>query len=367
MIRIVGTGVTAAAVALVSLTPRPTATRVFHSPLVVHEWGTITTHHAPNGTPEGRLNRVGFFEPLADFVHQYEPPGTDRHRVAPLIKAAAGDGRPDVTMRLETPVIYFHPERGAPLPAPFDVRVNFRGGVLNEFYPNAFASVNGWDGAKLSDGVLSSLIWKGVTLREHATLKSTTSHVWLAPRAVASAPVITPEGEAEQYLFYRGMANLPSVVQTELTDGELSLRAPAHMPWLGAPSTSLGAAWVVDIRPDRSAAFRTTNSMMLSRGEEGRVLARVAAFNSNDYSPAALGRLRGAMHAALVARGLFADEATAMLETWKDSYFGTPGLRVFYLVPDAWTSYYLPLSISTPHTLTRVIIGRIDINASTEP
>jgi hypothetical protein len=123
----------------------------------------------------------------------------------------------------------------------------------------------------------------------------------------------------------------------------------------------------VEVGGEGSAAFRTTNSMMLSRGEEGRVLARVAAFNSSDYSPAALGRLRGAMHAALVARGLFADEATAMLETWKDSYFGTPGLRVFYLVPDAWTSYYLPLSISTPHTLTRAIIGRIDINASTEP
>jgi hypothetical protein len=367
MIRMIGTGATAAAAALFSLAPRPIATRAPLRPLVVHEWGTITTHHAADGTAQGRLNRVGFIEPLADFVHQYEPPGTERRRVAPLIKAATGDGRPDITMRLETPVIYFHLARGAPLPAPFDVSVSFRGGVLNEFYPNASASVHGWDGAKLSENVVSSLTWKGVSLRESAALKSTASRVWLAPRAVASTPVITPEGETEQYVFYRGMANLPAVLGTELTDRDLILRAAAHLPWLTAPPASLGAVWVVDIRPDRSAAFRTTDAMTLSRGDDGHVLARVPAFSVHEYSVAALGKLREAMHAALVARGIYADEATAMLETWKESYFGMPGLRVFYFVPDAWTSYYLPLSISTPHTLTRVIVGRIDIGPTAEP
>jgi hypothetical protein len=54
-----------------------------------------------------------------------------------------------------------------------------------------------------------------------------------------------------------------------------------------------------------------------------------------------------------------------MLETWKKSYFAEPGLRVFYLVPNEWTSYYLPLHISTPHALTRVIVGRIDLETNT--
>jgi hypothetical protein len=107
--------------------------------------------------------------------------------------------------------------------------------------------------------------------------------------------------------------------------------------------------------------------MTLSRGDDGHVLARVPAFSAREYTRAALSTLCESMHAALVARGLNADEATAMLETWKDSYFDTPGLRVFYVVPDAWTSYYLPLSISTPHTLTRVIVGRIDIDSPAEP
>ena len=50
-----------------------------------------------------------------------------------------------------------------------------------------------------------------------------------------------------------------------------------------------------------------------------------------------------------------------MLETWKHSYFENPGLELFYLVPDEWLGYFLPLNISVPHQLTRVIVGRIDL------
>jgi hypothetical protein len=67
------------------------------------------------------------------------------------------------------------------------------------------------------------------------------------------------------------------------------------------------------------------------------------------------------MKRALIAAGLYEEEADAMLETWKESYFQTPGLRVFYLVPNEWTQYFLPLQISLPHELTRVLVGRVDI------
>jgi hypothetical protein len=267
-------------------------------------------------------------------------------------------------MRLETPVIYFHPTPGSP-PAPFSVSVNFRGGVLNEFYPEATPSVNGWNGEHLSDAVTSTLTWKGVSLTEGAKLPFTNSHVWLAPREVKSTPVTVNGGEIEQYLFYRGVANLPALIRTELTSAGLILRAPSRTPWLSAASASLGTVWVADIRPNGGAAFRMTDALSIVRGDTGRVLARVAPFGSRDYSETSLPRLREAMHAALVARGLYADEATAMLETWKNSYFAQPGLRVFYIAPDAWTSYYLPLEISTPHTLSRVIVGRIDMETGT--
>ena len=55
-------------------------------------------------------------------------------------------------------------------------------------------------------------------------------------------------------------------------------------------------------------------------------------------------------------------EAEAMLNTWKASYFQKPGLRLFYIVPRAWTDYFLPLEFSVPARVTRVIVGRVDLH-----
>jgi len=374
MMRFLGVCAFAAGLGVASTAARTTTHAP--APLVVHEWGTITTNHLANGAQLGGLNRVSFYEPLADFVHRFDPFGAEArgfpaaltdtsNRRIPLEKTPIGPARADVTMRLETPVIYFHPAPGVSI-APFDVSVQFRGGVLNEFYPGAPASVNGWNGRHLSDSVVSSLKWSGVTLRDHATLPATTSRVWLAPRAVASSPVQIG-GETEQYIFYRGTANLPALLQTQLTERELVLRAPKAMPWLTSTSAPLGETWVVDVRPNHTAAFRTTGALTLNHGDTSRVLAHVAGFSERDYSAEALGQLRTAMHAALVSHGLFDDEASAMLETWKQTYFERPGLRVFYIVPNEWTSYYLPLTIGTPNTLTRVIVGRIDIQTPVGP
>src|ERR1043166_2024136 len=214
-------------------------------PLIVHEWGTITTRHAANGTPEGRLNRIDPSEVLPPFVHQYEPaqPARPSSR-EPLVMSPLTPGRPDVTMRLETPVMYFYPPPGS-TPPPFDVDVRFRGGILNEFFPNARAGsevdvdrvsvkmqaglIKDWDGAVLNNYVVGSLRWQDVVLKAQARLPQTSSHVWLAPRRVRSTAVALPSGEGEQYLFYRGVAHLDALVQTELRPTELRLRAPANL------------------------------------------------------------------------------------------------------------------------------------------
>ena len=71
------------------------------------------------------------------------------------------------------------------------------------------------------------------------------------------------------------------------------------------------------------------------------------------------------MHKALVKDGLFADEAAAMLETWKQSYFQSSGKRIFYIMPRAWTDRVMPLRIhSSAHQeidLERSMVGRIEL------
>src|SRR5262249_18604828 len=54
-------------------------------------------------------------------------------------------------------------------------------------------------------------------------------------------------------------------------------------------------------------------------------------------------------------------EAEAMLNTWQRSYFQGVGQRVFFMVPRQWTDATLPLKLSVPCELTRVMIGRIEL------
>ena len=51
-----------------------------------------------------------------------------------------------------------------------------------------------------------------------------------------------------------------------------------------------------------------------------------------------------------------------MLATWKESYFDAPGLRVFWIVPRAFTDRILPISITpAPGKLERVLVGRSEV------
>ena len=59
--------------------------------------------------------------------------------------------------------------------------------------------------------------------------------------------------------------------------------------------------------------------------------------------------------------GLFADEATAMVETWSRSWFTTEGARVMVLVPRPLTDAILPLDVHpVPDELVRVLVGRLE-------
>ena len=67
------------------------------------------------------------------------------------------------------------------------------------------------------------------------------------------------------------------------------------------------------------------------------------------------------MRLALQEEGLFPDEADALLNTWELSYFKSPGLRLFFMVPRAWTDHYLPLEVSVPCEIKRAMIGRLEL------
>ena len=338
--------------------------------LVVHEWGTFTSLQDESGNELPGINTDD--EPVPEFVHnlnrfllsrpvlsslhwQYRSKGAPRHH-------------PLVTMRLETPVIYFYPPEGQRDPLQLDVSVRFRGGWLTEFYPNAQAKAEGletgiFDFGKLTNGTVSSLVWNDLKIGTDASGPATSEQVWLAPRKVAAANVTSSEGESERYLFYRGIGNLKSPVRAVMdrSAGSVTLHSNFQQVLAAEAKARIPQLWLVGVQADGSCAFRTLDGIDVSADSQAKLHVTSYRFEPSDYKAANRDKLVDAMHAALVTDGLYADEATALLATWQQSYFKSPGLRMFYLVPRVWTDHYLPLTLSRDAHLARVMIGRLEL------
>jgi hypothetical protein len=119
--------------------------------------------------------------------------------------------------------------------------------------------------------------------------------------------------------------------------------------------------WFCEIRAGTECAFREFGPMTLDRSSSTAALTVPSTFTLSDFSSANLLKLRSRMHQQLMQEGLFADEASALLNTWQLSYFQSPGQRLFFSVPAEWTDHYLPLRFSCPVEKTRMMIGRIEL------
>src|SRR5262245_7356744 len=332
----------------------------------IHEWGTFTVLQDENGTPLGWINTED--EPVPSFCRRLSQallvPVDD---LAPGFFKDAPRCHPDVILRLETPVVYFHPPKSLKLPAKVSLRVDFRGGWLTEYYPNARVTAPGVQNrlqyGRLTAATQGSLEWRALQVGKAGPFPETKDEVWLAPRRVKSAPVTNAEGESEQFLFYRGVAYCQApLITRRLGDGktltihgwlpmDLASQAPLRVPRL----------WLAAIREDGSTAFRSMPGLKITAGHLPLLGTIPATFEEKDYSLSRLNELRGEMRDGLVKEGLNTDEAEALLNTWDASYFRAHGLRLFFLVPRAWTDYVLPLKTSLSADITRAMIGRLEL------
>jgi hypothetical protein len=318
--------------------------------LVVHEWGTFTSLQDEKGNAVGGINTDD--EPLPRFTYNLAPAVLPNEDVE-----GAPRCHPDVTMRLETPVIYFHP-RGQ-WSAPVNVHVDFLGGWLTQFYPNAEHPKLPAGMRRLSGDTTSSLEWQKIELGGNGDGPKTSSHVWTAPRAVEAALVTTPAGEKERFLFYRGVGHLDSPVRVERHGKELQLNGQPGMGSAnGAPLREL---WLAEFRPGGKCAFHKVPALTLGSPSDAGAVAVAGEFSDDEFSTENLSKLKHEMHTALVDNGLYADEALAVLNTWEASYFQSGGQRLLYMVPKEWVARCLPLQISAECEVSRVMVGRIEL------
>ena len=333
------------------------------STMTVHEWGTFTSLQDETGRAIGGINTDD--EPVPAFVHDVAGLLLIKPTEMPQgFSKGVASCHPDVTMRLETPVVYFHAPAG--FHTPMDVHVCFQGGWLTQFYPQAAAVTpgipeGGWRFGHLTDHTLGSLDWHGLRVDVKGDGPDTTDRVWLSPRAVQANGVQTQGGEQEKFLFYRGVGHLDAPLRVARSADGKTLNVWSG-DTLSARPLPIGKLWLVDIRADGTAAYRTLEAVPSAEGKPDRPLASMPAdFAAGDYAAATPNRLRADLRAALVMDGLFGDEADALLNTWEVSYFKSAGLRLFFLVPQPWTDAVLPLTVSGVPTITRVMVGRIEL------
>jgi hypothetical protein len=147
--------------------------------------GTFTSLQDEQGNSIGAINNDD--EPVPNFVHNIawdlligDAKAQDQVHKNIWAKSVPRAHR-DVTMRLETPVLYVHP--GCNPPEKLDVTVDFRGGLLTQFYPKAETARIKSVSAPIASETTNRLTWTDLRLnKSDAKVPDTNQHVWLTPR-----------------------------------------------------------------------------------------------------------------------------------------------------------------------------------------
>jgi len=298
--------------------------------LVVHEWGTFTSVAGVDGQAVEWRPLSGPSD-LPCFVTMLSP--------LAIYKTATGSTQLSAiraTVRMETPVLYFY----GPREQTVSVNVRFPQGLITEWYPRAAVpAVNAPIRLTQQTGQID---WKQVTITPGANpaflVEDGASHYYAA-RATDAAPVRVG-GDAEKFLFYRGLASFQVAIAARSTGDRTLVLENA-----GAPVRGL---LLFENRGGRMG-YRVLDRL------EGA--AQVTAPDlKHDFAS-----LRRELESLLVAHGLYPREAAAMVETWRDSWF-EEGTRLLYIVPPALVDEILPLRITpAPERVTRVFVGRLEI------
>lgn len=299
--------------------------------LTVHEWGTFTAIAGKDG-------RAVEWAPLTG--------SNDLPRFVEHISDANFKVGLRGTIRMETPVLYFY----SPHDATVSVNVAFSKGLITEWYPHA-ARVqpsgvlrNASLRQLRSDG---SITWNDVVVSPNLSAefpREATSNRYYAARETASAPlrVKTATGEQqEKFLFYRGVSASPLPLSARLnSDGKLLVKNLAE--------NEMPAIILFERRGDR-VGYRLAGALTDQIALDPPTLTGT------------VDALCGDLQGILVDQGLYPDEARAMVETWRDSWF-EEGSRLIYIVPRGFIDNILPLAINpAPVQIVRVFVGRLEI------
>jgi hypothetical protein len=288
--------------------------------LTAHEWGTFTSVAGPDGQAVAWVPLRASAD-LPAFIEHFRDEN---------FKCSLSE-----TVRMETPVLYFY----SPRETTVSVNVSFAKGIITEWYPHASAvERNDTDG---------SIRWNEVRLlpgSQAAFPSGNGDNHYYAARNTSATPlrVRAPEGDQdEKFLFYRGVSSAALPIAARLTpEGKVLVQN------LG--TEEIPGVMLIESRGGK-LGYRVSGGLRDQALVDPPPLTATADSMFRD------------LESLLIARGLYMDEARAMVATWRTSWF-EEGSRLLYIVPAQAVSAILPLAISpAPASTVRVFVGRLEL------
>ena len=301
--------------------------------LTVHEWGTFTSIAGGDGLAE-KWSTLNGSAVLPHFVDHFSGP-----------QAKAGLLG---TVRMETPVLYFY----SPHEVTVSVKVKFSKGLITEWYPQASRVKP--DPEKVLDREAlyrrhggGSIAWDSVTVSPNLAPgfpRENEGNQYYAARKTSAAPLVvkTAAGDQqERFLFYRGVSTFSVPISATVTpEGNLRIKNLAQ--------EEISSVILFERRGDK-VGYRIGGGLQSEMSLDPPELTATFDSMSRDLQD------------ILTGQGLYPDEAHAMIETWRQSWF-EEGSRLFYVVPHDFLNAIVPLTINpAPAQTVRVFVGRLEL------
>jgi hypothetical protein len=211
-----------------------------------------------------------------------------------------------------------------------------------------------------------SITWDAVNLEPSQTAdlpSDRQENHYYAARQTTSTPLRVKTSTGEQYekfLFYRGVSAFSVPIEAKLAIGNKVLVENRS----GQPIPNA----ILFERRGEKVGYRIAGALPSGPGSAGILPA--SAEIAGQAAPLALDppeltstfdSLARDLEGILVAQGLYQNEAQAMVQTWRDSWF-EEGSRLLYIVPRGFVDTVLPLTIKpAPLETTRVFVGRLEL------
>ena len=308
--------------------------------LIVHEWGTFTSIAGRNGAAVDWRPLNGASD-LPTFVYREDETNGFRNTHETRLK---GKTRTLAKVRMETPVIYFYTENEMEI----DVSVGFPNGKITEWYPQAnIVNADAGNNQKASFG--NGINWGMIKLlpdeKPDYLREAADSHYYPA-RETDAAPLQICNAdktkiEKEKFLFYRGIGDFGLPLNVKIAGKNLILKDD-------------GSEEIKNLIIFENSGGGRIGFKLIDKLSRETITARPETNKNLDQVLLELEKI-------LISEGLYAKEAKAMIETWRDSWF-EEGLRIFYVLTRKSTDKILPLNIEPqPKEIVRVMIGRAEV------